>query len=84
MRIGVSLFLIALGAILRFAVTPDNSHGFNIGTAGVILMIVGAIGLVMSTIWMTSRRRTDVVERVDPAGRRTTYMTPNDPTDPRY
>ena len=79
MRIGASLALIAIGAILRFAVHPDNTRGFDIGTAGVILMIVGAVGLVVSVIWMMTRRRTDVVQTGGPAGTRTTYMTPNDP-----
>lgn len=79
MRIGASLALIAIGAILKFAVHPDNTKGFDIGTAGVILMIVGAVGLVVSLIWMMTRRRTDVVHTGDPTGSRTTYVTPNDP-----
>ncbi|MDT4936024.1 MAG: hypothetical protein QOK11_3916 [Pseudonocardiales bacterium] len=62
MRIGGSLFLIALGAILKFAVTA-NVNGVDIGTIGVILMIVGAIGLVISLTWMSTRRRTDVIQR---------------------
>jgi len=49
MRIGTSLVLIALGAILTFAVSVD-AKGFNINTVGVILMIVGAIGLVVSLV----------------------------------
>ncbi|HVU90947.1 MAG TPA: hypothetical protein VHC23_01865 [Jatrophihabitans sp.] len=58
----------------------NDTHGFNVNTAGVILMIVGAIGLVLSLIWMSMRRRTDVVHRADPAGNsRTTYTTPGDP-----
>jgi hypothetical protein len=62
MRIGASLVLIALGAILRWAVTVDNPNGFDYHTAGLILIIVGAIGLVASVIWMAvSRRRTEVV-----------------------
>jgi membrane-bound ClpP family serine protease len=84
MRIGASLFLIAVGAILRFAVTTHDSHGFNIGTAGVILMIVGAVGLIISAALMGTRRRTDVIQQNELGTRRTTYMTPNDPADPRY
>jgi hypothetical protein len=66
MGIGTSLFLIAAGAILRFAVTV-SSHSFNIQTVGLILMIVGGVGLAISLLWITvwsdrSRRR-DVVER---------------------
>jgi membrane-bound ClpP family serine protease len=76
MRIGASLVLIAVGAILRFAVTVNNPHGFNIHTAGIILIIVGAIGLVASLIWMAaSRRRTEVVEGAPPVGSsRRTYV----------
>jgi hypothetical protein len=45
----VSLVVFAVGAILDFAVTasPDQ-HGFNIQTVGVILMIVGGVGFVVS------------------------------------
>jgi hypothetical protein len=76
MRIGGSLVLIAIGAILRFAVTVNNPHGFNINTAGVILMIVGGIGLVVTLIWMATRQRTDVVHRTPAGTSRTTYMDP--------
>ena len=51
MGLGTSLFLIALGAILRFAVNV-TTHGFNIHTVGVILMIVGVVGLIISLLWM--------------------------------
>jgi Flp pilus assembly protein TadB len=77
MPIGGSLFLIAVGAILKFAVS-DRVNGVNLGVVGIILMIVGGIGLIISVVWMSSRRRTEVIER-DPAGRRsTTYVQPND------
>lgn len=49
MYIGVSIFLIALGAILTFALNTD-AEGFNINTAGWILMIVGVIGIVLSLL----------------------------------
>jgi hypothetical protein len=51
MALGTSLFLIAVGAVLRFAVTATTS-GFNIQTVGLILMIIGGIGLVISLFWM--------------------------------
>jgi membrane-bound ClpP family serine protease len=76
MRIGASLVLIALGAILRFAVTVHNPHGFNIHTAGIILMVVGAIGLLVTAIWMSTRRRTDVVHEGPAGTARTTYSEP--------
>ena len=47
MGIGTSIFLIALGAILRYAVTITIS-GIELQTVGLILMIVGIIGLVIS------------------------------------
>jgi len=59
MRIGTSLVLIALGAILTFAVTVE-AEGFNINTVGVILMIVGGAGLLISLVLMgTADRRAD-------------------------
>jgi hypothetical protein len=64
MSIGVSLFLIAVGAVLRYAVTA-NVQGVKLQTVGLILMIVGIIGLAVSLLWLTvwadrSRDRTDV------------------------
>jgi hypothetical protein len=79
MRIGASLLLIAVGAILKFAITK-GINGVNVGTVGVILMVVGAIGLLITIALMTTRRRTDVVHRRDG----TTVIEPNDPIDPRY
>jgi membrane-bound ClpP family serine protease len=84
MRIGASLFLIAVGAILRFAITANhrNTHGFDIGTAGIILMIVGAVGLIISVVLMSTRRRTDVIMQDPRTGTRgTTYIEPHNPAD---
>ena len=47
MGIGTSIFLIAAGAILRYAVTA-SVQGVELQTVGLILMIVGIIGLVIS------------------------------------
>jgi hypothetical protein len=47
MSIGFSIFLIAVGAILRYAVTASVS-GVELETVGLILMIAGIIGLVIS------------------------------------
>ena len=53
MGFGTSIVLIAVGAILRFAVTVTTT-GFNIHTIGVILMIAGAVGLVLSIVFWSS------------------------------
>lgn len=61
MYIGTSIFLIALGAVLAFAVTADTAdEGFSVQTAGVVLLIVGAIALLLSLLWqfvLSDRRR---------------------------
>ena len=63
MQIGTSLFLIAVGAILRFAVDA-TANGFNINTAGTILIVVGVVGLLISLLLLTMRPRgVAVVER---------------------
>jgi len=49
-----SLIVVAIGAILDFAITVTNSHGFNLHTIGVILMIVGGIGFVLSCVFWSS------------------------------
>jgi uncharacterized membrane protein YidH (DUF202 family) len=51
--IGVSILLIAVGAILRFAVSVTTT-GFNLHTIGVILIIVGIVGLVISMFFWSS------------------------------
>jgi hypothetical protein len=53
MGIGVSIFLIAVGAILTFAVNATSS-GVNIDTVGIILMIVGAFGVLLSLAFWSS------------------------------
>jgi hypothetical protein len=53
MGLGTSLFLIAVGAILRFAVSV-SAHGVNVHTIGVILMVVGLVGFVISLGWIAS------------------------------
>jgi hypothetical protein len=77
MRLGGALLLIALGAVLKFAVTLKNDHGFNVNVIGVILMIVGAVWLLAELAYGFSRRRTDVVHHgvVEPV-QHTTYVEP--------
>lgn len=67
MTIGTSLFLIAVGAILKYAV-EDGVNGIDLPTVGVILMIVGVVGLLFSLLYMTvlnrgPRRDAGYVER---------------------
>ena len=54
--------LIAVGAILRYAVTASVS-GIDLATVGLILIIVGIVGLLLSVLWMVawSPRRGGVV-----------------------
>lgn len=54
MTVGGSLFLIAVGAILYFAVTADVA-GVDIQTVGLILMIVGVIGLALGLVFVMRR-----------------------------
>ncbi|MCU1375799.1 MAG: hypothetical protein JWO68_3085 [Actinomycetia bacterium] len=62
MGIGISIFLIAVGAVLTFALDVTSNGGVNLDTVGVILMVVGAIGLLASmTIFGSWGRRDDVV-----------------------
>ncbi len=69
MGIGTSIFLIAVGAILRYAITATVS-GVSITTIGLILMIVGAAGLVISLfymlLWRPRGRGVDRVVERDP------------------
>jgi hypothetical protein len=70
MAIGTSLFLIAVGAILRYAVDATVA-GIDIQTAGLILMIIGVVGLVIGLFLLTQAR-----------GDRAVAPPPAD--DPRY
>jgi hypothetical protein len=69
MGIGVSLILIAAGAILAFAIDVSTGSAFNVHTIGIILLVVGVIGVVLSAIFWSSwggfggSRETTVVER---------------------
>jgi heme/copper-type cytochrome/quinol oxidase subunit 2 len=72
--IGTSILLIAVGAILKYAVTADVS-GIDLQTVGVILMLVGILGLVLSLLYTfmwsdTARQRRDPVDPHDQPTRR--------------
>ena len=64
MGIGISVFLIAVGAVLAFAIDV-STEGFNLNTVGVILMVVGALGLLSTLVlfggW-NGRRDSVVIE----------------------
>jgi hypothetical protein len=73
MTIGTSLFLIAVGAILRYAV-EDQIRAVDIPTVGLILMIVGAFGLVLGIYLAFVRGRPDPsLEDPDRPRRRARY-----------
>ncbi|MEA2192370.1 MAG: hypothetical protein QOI73_2491 [Solirubrobacteraceae bacterium] len=74
MGIGTSIFLIALGAILKFAVTATVS-GISLATVGTILMIVGVIGLLISLMFLMRADRGGVVTR-DRVVERDPYVDP--------
>jgi hypothetical protein len=74
MGLGVSIFLVAVGAILTWAVSAEVS-GLDIQVVGVILMIVGGLGFLLSMLfwsswggpgYVTGRRRTTYVEEGPP------------------
>ena len=75
MGIGVSLILIAVGAVLAFAVHVTTT-GFNVNTVGYILLIVGAVGALISLVFWSSwggvGSRTYVADRG--VGRRRTVV----------
>jgi|SoiMethySBSTD1v2_1073268.scaffolds.fasta_scaffold1861000_1 Domain of unknown function (DUF6458) len=73
MGIGASIFLMALGAILTFA-TNVSISGLDLDVVGIVLMLAGAFGLIMTMLVWGPRRRTRVLtaddEIVDPTRRR--------------
>jgi uncharacterized membrane protein len=69
---GTSLFLIAVGAILYFAVNASIS-GISIATVGIILMVIGVIGLLISLFFLSSWRRRGAVVDERPVTRREYY-----------
>jgi hypothetical protein len=77
MATGISIFVIAAGAILYFAVSESVS-GLSLDAVGIILMIVGAVGLVVSLVMVGTARargsRTTVVQGTTPVQARTTVV----------
>ena len=64
MYIGGSLFLLVVGAVLRWAVTWQVS-GFNVQQAGLIIFLVGILGLIVSFIFWFTRRSSRGLRRDD-------------------
>jgi uncharacterized membrane protein YidH (DUF202 family) len=64
MTIGTSLFLIAVGAIFKYAVTADVA-GIELDVVGVILIVVGLVGLVLG-LFLYATARNDVERHPPP------------------
>lgn len=62
MGIGTSIVIMAVGAIMAFAIEVENAEGFNINTAGIILMVAGALGLIASLFIFGPRGRRTTVD----------------------
>jgi hypothetical protein len=82
MGIVPSLIVVAVGAILSFAITVQNSHGFNIKIIGVILMVAGGVGLLLSLVfwstWGGFGRTTSTVGRGTVTTQRDTVVRDNE------
>ncbi|HEY0701028.1 MAG TPA: DUF6458 family protein [Micromonospora sp.] len=63
MGIGGSIFLLAVGAILAFAVDVDLGW-ISVSTVGWVLMLAGVVGLILTTWYWQSRRRAVVTRPV--------------------
>ena len=72
------MVLIAIGAILKFAVTASIS-GVSLPVVGVVLMVVGIAGVVISLIMASTARRTEVVHQ----SARVDQVEPQRADDPR-
>ncbi len=63
MGIGVSIFLLALGAVLTFAIDNSSVSGIDLDVVGIILMAAGLLGIVLFlAVFGPRSRRTEVVE----------------------
>jgi hypothetical protein len=62
MTVGGSIFLIAVGAILRYAIT-DTISGIDLATVGLILMIAGIVGLVIGLFMYVNASRAGYRDR---------------------
>jgi hypothetical protein len=76
MRTGAAITVIAVGAILRFALAAGSPHGLNVHVVGVVLILAGVLGLLLSLLARAGPRRPHSLVR---QGRGGQY----DPADPR-
>ena len=82
MGFGVGIFLIAVGAVMAFAINVDTGGaGVNLHTIGLILLAVGILGTILSMVFWSSwggfggaRRRTTTVGAAPVAGTTTTTI----------
>jgi hypothetical protein len=77
MRISASIFLVALGAFLTFAVHVQAT-GFTVRTAGIILMVtgIGALVVILALWSPRPRKASNLAPTDDPVGPRRTYGNP--------
>jgi len=73
MGISLSILLIAVGAVLAWAVNAEVS-GIDIQVAGIILVIVGAVGLVLSLVFWSSWGGFGNRDSADGGGQNTTVV----------
>jgi hypothetical protein len=55
MSTGAAITLITVGAVLRFALAPGSPHGLNVHVVGVVLILAGVLGLVLSLLLLLVR-----------------------------
>ena len=79
MTIGAAIVLIAIGAVLKWAVTA-HVNGFDIQTAGTVIFVVGLVGLVLAVLYTFWWSRENRYAYDDPARRR----GPGAPPPPAY
>jgi hypothetical protein len=75
MGLGTSIFLIALGAILKFAVHATVS-GISLGTVGTILIVLGVVGLLISMVFLMQAGRGGGVVARERVVERDPYVDP--------
>ena len=70
----MGIFLIAVGAILLFAITTGSPHGLNVHVVGIILILAGVLGMVMPGSARAGLRRPGLL--------RTRWVSPGRPVEP--